>query len=255
MPAAQPRVRVHLDRGDESAPELSAAFAEVPLPARAEPAPGSDSELVVWQPATDTMWEFWRFRNENGRWLATYGGRLDDVSKGPGHFTGSRSRWGTTGSSLPLAGGMITPRELERGRIDHALSMAIPYARAGVYSLPAQRTDGESPCANAPPEGARFRLDPALDIDSLGLPPPIATLARAAQEYGIYVRDEASTVVLYAQSTVSLTRDPYPELFGGAKPYDLMRSFPWSHLRLLRMDLRTDPDHRPPLVPPVLQGC
>ena len=255
VPATQPRVRVHLDRGADYAPELAAAFADVPLPPDAVPAPGTDSELVVWQPATDTLWEFWRLRQEDGRWYATWGGRLDDVSSGPGHFEGARARWGASGSSLPLVGGMITPRELERGQIDHALSMAIPGARARLFSLPAQRTDGESQCEDAPPEGAHFRLDPSLDIDALGLPPTVATLARAAQRYGIYVRDEAGTVALYAQSSVSMPADPYPALFGGQKPYDLLRSFPWSHLQLLRMDVRADPHDPPPVLPPFLADC
>ena len=254
VPATQPGVRVHLDRGAAFAPELADAFAEVPLPPDAVPAPGTDSELVVWQPATDTLWEFWRLRQEGGRWYATWGGRLDDVSDGPGHFEGERARWGASGSSLPLAGGMITPRELERGEIDHALSMAIPGARAGVFALPAQRTDGESHCEDAPPEGGHFRLDPSLDVDALGLPPAVETLARAAQRYGIYVRDEAGTVAFYAQSSVSMRADPYPALFGGQKPYDLLRSFPWSRLQLLRMDLRSDPHDPQPVLPPLV-GC
>jgi hypothetical protein len=257
VPAGQPTVRVHLDRGPNSEPDLTRAFADVPLPRDAEPAPGSDSELVVWQPATDTLWEFWRLRREQGGWYTTWGGRLDHVSSGPGHYTSPHPRWGTSASSLPLAGGMITPRELQRGEIDHALSMGMPFTRARFFSLPAQRTDGQSPCKYAAPEGARFRLDPSVDIDSLGLPPAVATLARAAQRYGIYVRDQSGAVSFYAQSTVSLAADPYPALFGGQKPYDLLRSFPWQHLQLVKMELRADPGDHPPLggAPGLLYGC
>ena len=39
-------------------------------------------------------------------------------------------------------------------------------ARAGVFSWPAQRTDGLLDSPDAIPEGARFRLDPNLDIAS-----------------------------------------------------------------------------------------
>jgi hypothetical protein len=255
--AGQPRVRVRLDAPPGHAPELVQAFSSVPLRAGALPAPGTDSELVVWQPATDTMWEFWRLRRDSGGWVASWGGRLDHVSTGPGHFAAPRANWGTTASSLPLAGGMITPRELKRGVIDHALSLALPATRAGVFSLPAQRTDGESNCPHAVPEGARLRLDPALDVDSLVLSPPVAALARAAQRYGIYVRDQSGSVSFYAQSAVSLTSDPYPGFFGGQAPYELLKQFPWSHLQVMRMTLRRMPGQSaPPLFPPpLISGC
>jgi hypothetical protein len=251
--ATQPRVPVLLDRPEE-APDLARAFAAVPLPAAARPAPGTDSELVVWQPATDTLWEFWRLRRENGEWHASWGGQLNHVSTGPGHFGPPHPAWGATASSLPLAGGMITPAELRRGRIDHALAMAIPAPRAGKFSLPAQRTDGFSECEHAAPEGARFRLDPSLDVSSLGLEPAVAALARAAQRYGIYVRDRSESVSFYAQSAVSLPTDPYPPLFGGKPAYELLASFPWSHLQLVQMQLRDAPGRGPILAPPTLLG-
>jgi hypothetical protein len=150
---------------------------------------------------------------------------------------------------------MITPRELREGEIDHALSLGVPRTRAGWFSLPAQRTDGESRCPHAVPEGARFRLDPALDVGALGLAPPVAALARAAQRYGIFVRDQSDAVAFYAQSAVSFRTDPYPAIFGGRPPYELLKSFPWSHLELAQMDLREMPGHEPPLLGPLLGDC
>jgi hypothetical protein len=251
VPVTQPRVRVQLDPGDDRS--LAAAFESVPLPSKATPAPGSDHELVVWQPSTDTLWEFWRLRRAHGGWHARWGGRLDHVYTGPGHYTAPHASWGTTASSLPLVGGMITPRELAAGHIDHALAVAVPHTRASAFSRPAQRTDGDSACAHAVPEGARFRLDPSLDIDSLALPRAIAIIARAAQQYGIYVRDQSDSVTFYAQSTVSLPSDPYPALFGGYEPYVLLERFPWSHLQLLKMQL-VDSGRGSPLGG-LLQGC
>jgi len=255
--ADQPRVAVHVDKPPGSSDDLVAAFSAVPLPPTARPSPGTDAQLVVWQPATDTMWEFWRLRRDSGGVHASYGGRLEDVSHGPGYFSGPHALWGATATSLPLAGGTITPRELALGEIDHALSVGIPRARAGVYSLPAQRTDGVSHCEHAVPEGARFRLDPQVDVGALGLPPVVAAMARAAQRYGIFVRDQAGTVAFTAQSVVSLPTDPYPALFGGRPPYELLKSFPWSHLQLVRMDLRSEPHHDPSFgpAPGLFQGC
>lgn len=251
---AQPRVRVLLDQRH---PALAKAFETVPLPASARPASGTDGYLVVWQPSTDTLWEFWRLRRETDGWHSSWGGRLDRVSTGPGHFTAPNAHWGATASSLPLAGGMITPAELRRGRIDHALAMAVPAPRAVEFSLPAQRTDGPSSCRYAVPEGARFRLDPTLNVNSLGLPAPVATLARAAQRYGIYVRDKSESVSFFAQSAVSLPTDPYPALFGGRPAYELLAHFPWSRLQLVQMQLRKMPGQSPPLFGDtgLLGGC
>jgi hypothetical protein len=97
------------------------------------------------------------------------------------------------------------------------------------------------------PEGARFRLDPALDIGALGLAPPVAALARAAQRYGILVRDQSGAVVFFAQNPSSLPGDPYPAIFGGRSPTDLLRSFPWSHLQLVEMHLSQAAGPNPPV--------
>ena len=254
VPANQPRVRVELDHPPGIADDLRAAIASVPLPPHARAAAGTDAELVVWQPATDTLWEFWQLRRRDGRWQAKWGGRLDRVSSGPAVFG---SNWGTSASGLPLVGGLITPRELATGRIDHALALGVPEVRAWEYALPARRTDGVSTCRHAVPHGARFRLDPGLDVDSLGLHPVVATIARAAQRYGIVVREQSGAVTLYAQNAATFPRDPYGPLFGGAAPWDLMASFPWDRLQLTQMQLvGSEGEERPlPRTEDVLRGC
>ncbi len=67
--------------------------------------------------------------------------------------------------------------------------MAVPLPCKDIFSWPAQRDDGDSTASDCLPQGARLRLDPAVDIEALGLHPVAKTLARAAQEYGIIVRD------------------------------------------------------------------
>jgi hypothetical protein len=56
----------------------------VPIPAAAKPAEGTDQHMVVWQPSTNTMWEFWHAQDVNGAWHARWGGRMTDVSSSPG---------------------------------------------------------------------------------------------------------------------------------------------------------------------------
>src|SRR5213079_1948589 len=97
--------------------------------------------------------------------------------------------WGSSASSLPMAGGMVTIAELQSGHIDHALQLLIPTSQKGVFAWPAQRTDGTDTSSTAIPEGARFRLDPNLDLSQLSLPPVTRMMAEAAQTYGMIVND------------------------------------------------------------------
>lgn len=236
--ANQPRVPVVLDTFGSSSATLRASFAAgVPIPAGAQPAAGSDKQLVVYQTSTNTMWEFWHLHQVSGVWHADWGGTMPSVSQNPGYFGGAYRLWGATATALPLIGGLITPAELQAGVIKHALAIAVPNTRAKVWAFPAQRTDGSNSAANSIPEGAQFRLDPSLNLASLNLPPVTLMLARAAQTYGIIVRDKSAVVTFYAQDPTPAGANPYPQLFGTPWPYNLLSSFPWSHLQLLRMTL------------------
>ena len=237
VPAGQPTVRVTVDK---NAPDLQAAFERVPIPPSARPAAGADHTMVVWQPSTDTMWELWQAYKLLGRWHMRYGGRIDHLSTNPGYYV-DHPRWGATATSLPVLGGLMRPDELQAGHIDHALALALPETRSSFYSLPAQRTDGTVNQPSAIPEGARFRLDPQLDLSRLTMDPVVRVMAEAAQRYGMVVRDRAGAVALYAEDTSSYGWDPYPALFDGRSPAQLLAQFPWSHLQALKTDLRFNP--------------
>jgi hypothetical protein len=135
--------------------------------------------------------------------------------------------------------------ELSAGVIPHALAMNIPYAKPKTYSFPAQRTDGTSTDPNAIPEGARFRLDPALNIDALNLPPMTRAMAKAAQRYGIIVRDQTAHAISFFAENPSQTQSatsPYSGpggFFGRSDPTAVIAAFPWDHLQLVKMDVHT----------------
>jgi hypothetical protein len=97
---------------------------------------------------------------------------------------------------------------------------------------------------NAIPEGARFRLDPTLNIDALNLPPMTKMIAKAAQTYGMVVRDQTGHAIsLFAENYIQYgTTDPYTSpggFFGGPYPNPVLKAFPWDRLQLLKMDLHT----------------
>jgi hypothetical protein len=251
------RVRVRLDNPTASwrAP-LQRSFKAVPIPANAVPAVGPDAHMTIWQPATDNLWEFFETRKLADGWHAAWGGAIQHVSRSPGYYTnhswpGAQSFWGATATSLPVAAGTITIAELLRGHIDHALAVDLPYPRAGIYSWPAQRTDGTGVGSDAIPEGAHLRLDPRLDLSRLNLPPLVRMMAVAVQRYGMVVRDQTHHAVGF------FIEDPRPSgsiplfygsnglpsptgFFEGRYPGPLLASFPWSSLQVLKMHLHAN---------------
>jgi hypothetical protein len=244
VPADQSTVTVKLHDHHRNA-VLSSAWSAVPLPQNAQPAIGTDGELVVWQPSTDRLWEFWRLVHEADGWAATWGSAMQNVSSGAGvngpeAWPGGQTWWGASASSLSLVGGLISLEDLEKGQIDHALSMSIPNVRAGVYASPAERSDGKSSSPLSLPEGAHLRLNPNLDLATLHLSRFTLMLAEAAQRYGIFVRDHSAVVTLQAEDPVPSGTEPYTGpsgFFEGKLPSTLLASFPWSQLELVKMEL------------------
>ena len=248
----QPTVRVQLDDSTGAVRSaLQAAFASVPIPANAQPGSDSDAELTVWQPSSDKLWEFFQMQHLSDGWHAEWGGAIDYVSQSPGYFNadswpGASSSWGATASSLPQSAGVITLADVQRGEIDHALAVNLPYPCQGIYSWPAQRTDGAGTASNCIPEGAHLRLNPSLDIPALHLPTFVQMMAEAAQRYGIIVRDQTKWEIGFwiEDPAAADTSNPFYDTngdpsttgpFQGRWPNQLMGYFPWSALEVLRM--------------------
>lgn len=242
--ASAPTLNVTLEK-ESSSPALQAAWQAVPLPEDADPAQGSDKHLVVWQPASDKLWEFWGLEKVAAGWQAAWGGAMEKVSSeagvyGPQAWPGAKTNWGASSTSLSIAGGLITLEDLQDGRINHALAIAIPRPRAQLYAAPAQRDDGFSTSPVSIPEGAHLRLDPSLNLAALKLPRFTLMLAQAAQRYGIFVRDRAANVAFYAQDPTPTGSNPYSGAHGyfeGEGALKLLEAFPWNYLELLKLEL------------------
>jgi len=248
VPEGQPTVSVWLDRPVR--PWNAAwrrAFSAVPIPDGARPAAGPDHHMTIWQPSTDRLWELYRGRHTVTGWHAAWGGAIEHVSANKGYYdasawAGATPNWGATATSLPVVGGTMLLREIAAGHIDHALAFNVPDARRGAFAWPAQRSDGTGSITSLP-EGARLRLDPQLDVASLGLPPLARMIAEAAQRYGIVVRDRTHHgVAFFGEDPTPTGTDPYhgqSGFFDGMMPDQLLADFPWSRLQVLRMHLCT----------------
>ncbi|PID55263.1 MAG: hypothetical protein CSA58_00515 [Micrococcales bacterium] len=210
-------------------------FVNVPIPANAAPAAGDDSQMSIYDPSTDQVWEFWAMSRNGRGWKACWGGRIDNASKNRGYFPG---HYGSTATGLVNAAGMVSVEDIKRGRIDHALYLIVAEPKAGSYSWPASRTDGWSTNPNAVEEGRRLRLDPRVNVDALPLTRTGKIVAKAAQEYGFIVADKAGAVGVVTESGHSYAAthggsDPWPALLGGTPEYEQLRNFPWHKMQMM----------------------
>ena len=250
--ADQGRVPVILDRGDAG---LRAAFsAGVPIPPHAQAASGTDGQLIIYQPSSDTMWELWRARKDlAGVWRATYGGVIVGVSKNPGHYEDVQApfqshTWGGPSSSIPNLPGLMTLEQLRSGVIGHALVFSTWANNPSHWVYPAQRTDGrcQGPasqyCADVP-QGARFRLDPNFDVGQIQHP-VTRMIAKAVQDYGMVLNNTTGAGLnFYAEGWRGHqgVTDPYygPGGLFASDPQQtastqFLREFPWERLQMLQ---------------------
>jgi hypothetical protein len=256
VPPGQPRVRVR-SRGGSAA--LQRQWNSVPLPPDARPAAGNpdrpqdaDGYLVVWQPSTDTLWEFIGLRKEvTGDWTAYYGGRMPYVSRNDGNFGdppgGPGRLFGATATSISLLAGTQRIEEIRRGlsegdltAIDHAIDFGVVKGRGRAgFCWPAQRTDGfaRSLAPQAIPAGTRFRFPADLDLARYDLSPYARLVAEAIKRHGMVARDTGGLVGFAAEDPTPTGQNPYPEMWGGrdpsARPGGLFANFPWSKLQAL----------------------
>ncbi len=225
--------------GQSSPPaHLARVLAAVPVPSGAIGSEGEDEETSIYQPSSNRLWEFWKFQPTSaGHYSACWGGEIRDVSRNPGIFP---TGYGATASGLPLVGFVVRIAELQRRRIDHTLGLEVVRARRGVFSWPANRTDGWDSDATDPVEGQRFRLNPELNLAKLHLNPVALTIARAMQRYGLIVTDQSGSVAVQAQDP-----RPYESAHHGLNPYarldriptyELLDAIPWDQLQAMPLN-------------------
>jgi hypothetical protein len=245
VPAGQPTTQVIVDDPNHQQcaygnPCLIEQWRNVPLPPDAVPSPGTDGHLVVYQPSSDTMWEFHRFRRVGDRPHSFHGGRIQGVSSNPGHYTDPPgTQFGATATSIPLLVGLQRVSELQAGSINHVVSFTLNNPRLG-FRWPAQRGDGTNPLLISAPEGTCFRLPASLDLSAYDLTPYGLTLARAVQQYGMVMVDQTiAGLVVYGEIPTDGS-DPYggPDgILGGLDNSGgvggVLRNFPWQRLQAL----------------------
>ena len=246
--AKTPRRSVHLTAEWRSRNVMDG----VPIPSNARPDPGSsigtDGHMAVIDQRKGCFYEFFEaVRSSDGTWAAKWANR--GLLAGTGIQPGGRS---TRASGFVNFAGLIRPAELKAGAIRHALTFGYPFTKDGGPVRPATDSDGRPgtengwgglarPAGSLPiPEGARLQLDPALDLEALGLQPWQKVVARALQVFGMYLADTSSNISLAAVGAQSWQSNPYRG-FWGEEPYAYLPTSLAQHLRVLRLPAQAKP--------------
>jgi hypothetical protein len=263
VPAGQPTVPVAMPTNVN----LQAAMQAVPIPAGAIAAPGTDGQMIIWQPSSDTMWEFWRAYRDASGWHANWGGRIQHVSTDPGHYRDipnvnsqcssntqvkycEQHNWGGPAARVPNLPGLMTLAQLQSGQVNHALVIGLPDDTSSTWSWPGQSTDGLG--NSIIPEGARIRIDPNLNLDAWfaslknpdGTPRTIAPIdriiARTMQTYGAVVVNTSNGVTFYTENWTPGGNDIFRSsggLFGSMQPNQFMPDLPWENMQVLQTNM------------------
>lgn len=178
-------------------------LSDVPIPELANPAPGTDGQMIIIDKNTFTEYDLWQAQRTADGWSVSNGSVYNVL------WSGTPQRYGSRGAGLPYLAGLIRPWEIAQGRIDHVLAFSYPEPALKRCVYPATKTDGKSNLPYAIPQGAHLQLDPLLteaDFNRMGLSNTGKIIARALQEYGMVLVDTGGRTGIYAED---LESNPY----------------------------------------------
>jgi hypothetical protein len=181
-------------------------FRAVRIPAGARPDPTSDSEMSIFDIERGLVYGFHKanYDAEHDAWSACGGAVFYLESNGlDGDLPASDEARNTGHRGLPPPTFAVRYDEIQWGSIDHVLKIAVNTASPR-HVFPMVGSDGDSTNLSAPPEGARLRIKPRVNLNELGLSPPALVIARALQQYGAVIGDQSgANVTLKVENTVA----------------------------------------------------
>jgi hypothetical protein len=205
------------------------AFGAFPIPRTAAPDPSADGYLAVVDPSSQREWDMWQATSSGASWSASAGAALSTTGNG----TAPEGTASGDAANLPLLGGIVRPEEILQGHIDHALVFGMPGVSDLGHVCPATHNDGSSSDPNALMEGARLQLDPSVNVESLPIPAWQKTIARAIQKYGMYLRDNGGSFVIYAENPVARGYDAWSKAGLPSGDSVSIVGIPWDKLRVI----------------------
>ena len=182
------------------------------VPSDVDPDPRYDGWFTIFDISKPVAYDLWRARREDDGTISYQFMRKWDLDGSGFQKPQSVS---ARGSGLPLFAGLIRPKELQAGLINHALAISVPGPASGVFVQPASATDGNGRVSSLP-EGARIRLKADVEVPTptdpvTGKPIKMTpqqqrmadAIVAALRTYGAIVVDRAAVPTLYAQRDVT----------------------------------------------------
>lgn len=239
---SQPKVQVDSAVGGEGFPGTNGmnGTAMVPVPPAAAPDPESDHHMLLVHENRAIAWDFWDASFDGKKWSCGLCATSNLTGSGVRPLAEGNPTWWTSHGSracgFPLIAGLIRVEEMEAGEIRHALILAYPHIRAGLYTPPASTAQAkvgtDAIKTRGVPCGGRVQLDPTLDLDTLGLTPSGKIVAKALQIYGAYVGDYSGAVNVYADGSPSAQAKWDAGLLD---TYEVKDQLPLSKFRVLKL--------------------
>lgn len=188
----------------------------VPLPANALPAPGTDAQLVAVNVDTGEEWGIFRGAIVEGEWIAdgVYRYHIDNSGIPPEGFA-------HRGAGVGSLAGIVRPCEVERGYIDHAVTLAYDSACEPsvcnangwpAFIPPFTKTDGEGFSKYDIPDGARLAIRPEIALEQInqacGEVRGCVVWVLAMQMYGGFIVDNSDHPKTYAEGDETANWNP-----------------------------------------------
>jgi hypothetical protein len=196
------------DKGTKLELRRGGGRVEVPIPQRALPSRGTDSQIIIINSETGDEWGFWQARPfGRNSWQAVNGYHYNIRWSGvpPPGFS-------SRGARVPYLAGLIRKCEIERGAIDHAIAFAYDYPCSREtcreqgfprHVYPARGSDGKGTYRYDFPEGTRLQLDPQATEKDVrrwcGSDRACRVIVKALQEYGMITIDNGGHPKIYPE--------------------------------------------------------
>ncbi|MDQ3986730.1 MAG: hypothetical protein M3280_09565 [Actinomycetota bacterium] len=218
--------------------DLPNEFSSIRIPLGARPAATPDRQMTIYDLLGGGVYKLWQARYDPGSDTWTAGG-------GSFYYLRSNGLHGSLKESdeprndghrgVPPAIHAVRWDEIRTGAIDHVLKVSIntPAMR---HAWPMIGSDGDSLDPSAPPQGARLRIKPSVDLSQLDLSPAALVLATALQRYGVIVGDSSGAAVsMKLENTVQEGRGARWE---GVLAADSLKAIPFDMFEFVKTGYR-----------------
>ncbi|MBN9164874.1 MAG: hypothetical protein BGO98_08855 [Myxococcales bacterium 68-20] len=199
------------------------------------PNAGTDSQVILLDPATGREWNLWEVAVDvNAKRLTIGNGNLCPGDYRTNNWDDPKTKCtGSRGVGINYLAMLVRPWEIAQGKIEHALSMPIQGTSGSSYVAPATKLEHPGKVGNIP-EGMRFALDVTeqeidAHLDSItGLRPKLKQAIRvilvALKDYGWFITDTSGGAALQLEAPESAQKeweqvDVLPQQSIGAAQY------------------------------------